>query len=416
MVPAIIEAALLAPMQHLAIDAALALLTLCGVAFYLIAAWSDRDFGRQNEPKLALASMPPVSILKPLKGADSQTYAALRSHCEQEYGNYETLFGVNDASDEAIPLVRKLMVEFPNRELTLVVCTEVFGSNRKVSNLIHLLRQAKYGHILVNDGDIKVAPRYLQAVMANFDDPEIGMVTCLYRGNPAHTLGSRMEALGIATDFVPGVLTARFLDNGLTFGLGSTLAMSRAALEKIGGFHPVVDYLADDYQLGKRIAHAGFKVALSHEVVETSVPAYSFRQFWEHQLRWARTMRVSRPSGYAGVGLTFGLPWAIFLVAVASGSWWSWTLLAAALLARLAVAYSIGTGTLQDWQVLRDLWLLPLRDLLAVAIWLCSYGGDTVTWRGEKFRLKQGRMYPLSPAPGSDIVKPGPKVHSQTQR
>src|SRR5437868_7135659 len=304
MVPAIIEAAPPADMLHLAIEAALALLTLCGIAFYLIAAWSDRDFGRQNEPKLALASMPPVSILKPLKGADSQTYAALRSHCEQEYGNYETLFGVNDASDEAIPLVRKLMVEFPNRELTLVVCTEVFGSNRKVSNLIHLLRQAKYGHILVNDGDIKVAPRYLQAVMANFDDPEIGMVTCLYRGNPAHTLGSRIEALGIATDY------------GLTFGLGSTLAMSRAALEKIGGFHAVVDYLADDYQLGKRIAGAGFKVVLSHEVVETSVPAYSFRQFWEHQLRWARTMRVSRPSGYAGVGLTFGLPWAIFLVAV----------------------------------------------------------------------------------------------------
>ena len=402
-------------MLHIAIQAALALLTLCGIAFYLIALWSARDFRQESRPQVPQASRPPISVLKPLKGADAETYAALRSHCVQEYETYEILFGVNDANDEAVPLVRRLMAEFPSRNINLAICKEVFGSNRKVSNLIHLLGQAKYRHILVNDGDIKVGPGYVQTVAANFDDPEVGMVTCLYRGSAANTLGSRLEALGIATDFTSGVVTARFLDHGLRFGLGSTLAMSRTALEKIGGFHTVVDYLADDYQLGKRIADAGFKVALSHQIVETTVPPYSFAQFWQHQLRWARTMRVSRPSGYAGVALTFGLPWAIFLVAAAPHVLWSWTLLVAALVVRLAVAVDIGVGTLRDRQVLRDMWLLPLRDLLALATWIWSYAGNTVTWRGEKFRLEQGRMYPISP-PSSTIANVDRRIHSETQR
>lgn len=415
MVPAIIEAAPLADMLHLVIETALALLTVCGIAFYLITLWSAHDFRRKIGARLASSSLPPVSILKPLKGADSQTYAALRSHCTQEYGTYEILFGVNDANDEAVPLARRLIAEFPNRNISLVICQEVFGSNRKVSNLIHLLGKAKHQHILVNDGDIEVVPGYLQRLMAGFKNPEVGMVTCLYRGNSANTLGSKLESLGIATDFAPGVLAARFLDNGLTFGLGSTLAMSRTALEKIGGFEALVDYLADDYQLGRRIADVGFKVTLSHEIVETAVPPYSFAQFWEHQLRWARTMRVSRPSGYRGFGLTFGLPWAIFLAMVVPGSWWSWTLVAMALLARLAVALGIGVGMLRDRQVLQNLWLLPLRDLLALAIWFWSYGGDTVTWRGERFQLEKGRMHPVADVQGSKSLK-SEQIHSHTQR
>ena len=403
-------------MLHLAIEATLALLTVCGIAFYLIALWSARDFQHEKKSGLGPGSLPPVSILKPLKGADLQTYAALRSHCEQDYEAYEVLFGVNDATDEAVPLVRKLMEEFPNRELTLMVCAEIFGLNRKVSNLIHLLRRAKYQHVLVNDGDIKVSPTYLHAVMSGFQDPAIGMVTCLYKGSPADTPGSKLESLGIATDFAPGVLTACFLDNGLTFGLGSTLAMSRTALEQIGGFQAVVDFLADDYQLGKRIADTGLKVALAHEVVETAVPGYSFRQFWEHQLRWARTMRISRPSGYAGLVFTYGLPWAILLAASAPGVWWSWTLLATALLTRCAVALSVGVGILGDEQVVRNLWLLPVRDVVALGTWFASYAGNTVTWRGEKFRLEQGRMYPISVAPNSGVVKSEKETDTQTQR
>jgi len=174
------------------------------------------------------------------------------------------------------------------------------------------------------------------------------------------------------------------------------LAISRTALKKIGGFEAIVDFLADDYQLGKRIADAGLKVTLAHEVVETAVPAYFFRQFWEHQLRWARTMRISRPSGYLGLAFTYGLPWAILLAVAAPGSWWAWTLLGAAMLTRCAAALKVGVGILRDEQVVRNLWLLPLRDVLALAVWFASYAGNTVTWRDEKFRLEQGRMYPIS--------------------
>jgi ceramide glucosyltransferase len=274
-----------------------------------------------------------------------------------------------------------------------MVCSEVLGANRKASNLIHMLREAKYQYILVNDGDIKVSPHYVRSVLSHFGDPTLGMVTCLYRAHPSRTLGSRLEALGISTDFAPGVLTASYLEDGIHFGLGSTLAMSRSALDRIGGFEAVVDYIADDYQLGQRISSAGFKVALAAEVVETFVPPYRFRQFWEHQVRWARTMRDSRPGGYRGLILTYALPWAILLAVLAPHLWWAWTLLIATLAARIAVALSVGWATLHDTNVLRDLWLLPLRDLLALAIWIWSYADDTVIWRGEKFRLKKGRMH-----------------------
>ena len=416
MLPAIIEAAPPVDMLHLATESALALLTLSGIAFSLIALKSARSFLRESEPKLDSSSAPPVSILKPLKGADRETYSALRSHCLQQYGRYEILFAVNDAQDEAVELVERLMAEFPNRDIRLVVCDQVFGSNRKVSNLIHLLRQAKYPSILVNDGDIRVAPGYLQAVTALFKDSKVGMVTCLYRGRAGKTLGSRLEALSIATDFAPGVLTARWLDRGLSFGLGSTLAMSRSALDQSGGFDAVVDYLADDYQLGKRMVDAGFKVALSREVVETSIPPYSFSRFWEHQLRWARTMRISRPLGYAGVVVTFSLAWAMLFTLAEPARWWSWTLLLTALFARLAVALSVGLGTLCDRQLPQNLWLLPLRDLLAMAIWFSSYLSNTVTWGGEKFRLEDGRMYPLSNGPSPGEVNSNQKVHSEIQR
>jgi len=372
----------------------LALFTLCGIAFCLLALRSTYAFRRRLEP-LASSSVA-VSILKPLKGAESTTYEALRSHCVQQYGNYQIIFGVNDAMDAAIPVVRALMEEFPSMDIRLVICADVRGPNRKVSNLIQLLREAKYEYILVNDGDITVLPGYVRAVISNFTGPEIGMVTCLYRGNPSPSLSSRLEALGISTDFAPGVLTAHYLDDGLRFGLGSTMAMTRAALEKIGGFEAVVDYLADDYQLGERISAGGFKVALASEIVETSIPPYSFRQFWEHQLRWARTMRVSRPGGYRGVGLSYGLAWAILLGIFAPQHWWTWTLFTAALGLRMAVAWTVGWATLRDLHVSRDLWLLPFRDLLALAVWISSYAGDTVTWRGETFRLEHGRMRPIS--------------------
>jgi len=203
---------------------------------------------------------------------------------------------------------------------------------------------------------------------------------------------SRLEALGISTDFFPGVLTARKLEGGIRFGLGSTLATTKTVLANAGGLEPLVEYLADDYEMGARIATAGYLVELADEVVETAVPAYSFRGFADHQLRWARSTRDSRRLGYMGLGITFCLPWAI-LTCLASGfALWSFTLLSMAALARVSVALAVGVGVLRDRQVLRDLWLLPLRDMLALGFWAWSFAGDTVVWRGERFHLHDGRL------------------------
>jgi ceramide glucosyltransferase len=208
------------------------------------------------------------------------------------------------------------------------------------------------------------------------------MVTALYRGR-AHgasgsrpTLGSRLEALGISTDFMPGVLTARWLEKGLRFGLGSTLAVTREAFDAIGGFDPLVDSLADDYEIGARIFQAGYRVEAGREVAETSIPAYRFSQFFAHQLRWARGVRDSRPLGYFGLLITFGLPWALANVIASAASLDSIALLSVMICVRVAIALTVGVGVLGDRDCLRDLWLLPLRDMVALGVWIISSGAE----------------------------------------
>src|SRR5262249_15902815 len=277
--------------------------------------------------------------------------------------------------------------EFPQHKIRLVVCPEVLGTNRKVSNLIHMLRYAQYEHVLVNDSDIRVSPDYLKRVLGHFANEKVGLVTTVYRGVAAKTIGSKLEAIGIGTDFTAGVLAARQVEDGIHFALGSTLAMRREALEKIGGFQAIVDYLADDFELGQRIAAAGYEVILCGEVVDTFLPAYKLSWFFEHQLRWARSTRDSRKLGYAGIVLTFGLPWAILLAIAGRGAAWSWFLLAATFLVRLAMSVMVGFGVLQDRSAMRQLWLVPVRDLIALWIWIWSYAGNTIMWRGDRFIL-----------------------------
>jgi ceramide glucosyltransferase len=210
-------------------------------------------------------------------------------------------------------------------------------------------------------------------------------------------LGSRLEGLGISTDFCPSVLVARQLERGIRFGLGSTLAFRRAELEKIGGFVSFVDYLADDYELGKRIAALGLAVKLSDVVVETYLPSYRLREFFAHQLRWARGVRDARTGGYLGLVFTFGLFWSMLAVAASRLAPWACGALGVTLVLRFAVAFVVGGRVLKDRKVLKDAWLIPLRDLLAVAVWIVSLGGHTVTWRGDRFRLKAGKLTRIAP-------------------
>ena len=356
-----------------------------------------------GEGARATQPLPPVSILKPLKGADPEMYESFRSHCLQEYPEYEIIFGVSDFNDPAVATVQELQREFSGYPIRLMVCSEKLGPNIKVSNLEQMARASRYEHFVVNDSDIRVECDYLRRVMASFvteptnDHPHVGLVTCLYRGVAAKTLGSRIEALGISADFCAGVLAAHQLEGGLHFGLGSTLAFRRSELERIGGFRAIVDYLADDYELGRRIAGLGLEIRLSDVAVETRLPAYDLRGFWSHQLRWARGVRDSRPGGYFGLLSTFGLFSALINLILAHAAPWSWATLGVVVLLRLAVALGVGHAVLRDQYLLRNLWLLPIRDLLAVAVWIASFAGHTVSWRGDRFELKQGRLKPIVP-------------------
>jgi ceramide glucosyltransferase len=366
----------------------------CCSAYYLLCLWSASVFLRRvaGEGSLPAQALPPVSILKPLKGTDPEIYQSFRSHCLQDYPEYEIIFGVSDPSDPAVSSVRQLQREFPALNIRLIVCRKTLGANVKVSNLAQLLAEARYQHLLVNDSDIRVEADYLRRVMAPLANPKVGMVTCLYRGVAADTLGSRIESLGISTDFCGGVLAARQLEGGLKFGLGSTMAFRHDDLEKIGGFESFADYLADDYELGRRIAGLGLEVRLSDVVVETNLPAYRASEFLAHQLRWARGVRDSRSRGYFGLVLTYGLLWSCALVAASRGALWAWVLAGTTLFLRAAVALVVGKSVLRDRQLLGQLWLLPLRDLVAVGVWGASLAGHTVSWRGDRFELKNGKL------------------------
>lgn len=382
--------------------------TVGSLFFYSLSAIGMGSFLRERRKRLKQTSLPesqlpPVTMLKPLKGIDPEIWESFCSHCEQRYPSFQLIFGVSDPADPAIELVRKLQAKYPKLAIELIVCDRKLGANIKVSNLAQMLPLARYEFLLVNDSDIRVAPDYLRNVVAPFADPSVGLVTCLYRGVPGPTLGSHLEALSISADFVPGVLSARLLERGLHFGLGSTLAFRRSDLNAIGGFEVLLDCLADDYELGRRIASTGKKVELSVAVVSTFLPAYTVGQFLRHQLRWSRTIRDARRWGYAGLVFTFGLPWAVVTLLAARGAAWAWALLAITFVARFAVAF-VAAEMVLDPKVndrgslhlltaaLRALVLLPLRDLIAPFVWAASFMGNRIHWRGDVFDLKDGRL------------------------
>lgn len=374
-------------------------LAVAGMGYFLAAMVAARVF--LHERRMPRAEFTPgVSILKSLKGLDPGMLDAFRSHCRQNYaGEFELLFGVASLADPAATAVKDLQAEFPERAIRLVECPERLGTNGKVSTLAQLAEHARHDFLLINDSDITVGPHYLERVLSCFapasqdaGKPPVGLVTALYRGKAHDTLPSRLEALGIAAEFMPGVLLSKLIEGGLHYGLGSTLAVRREALKRAGGLLSIVDCLADDYELGARVARAGYRVEVSADVVETAVPAYGWRGFFDHQLRWLRTVRSARPGGYAGLIFTHGFGWAIVNVLASGMSPVSLWLLGLSFFLRLALAMTVGAGVLADHEVLANLWLLPLRDAIAMSLWVAGFAGDTIVWRGERFTLKDGKL------------------------
>ncbi len=310
---------------------------------------------------------PGVSVLKPVRGLDPSFYAAIRSQAAQDYpGPFEILFGVANASDPAIAEIEHLKAEFPS---VRVVFSTASAPNTKVAVLCDLDREAVHPLRVVNDSDIRVRPDYLRRVVAPLADSRTGLVTCLYRAH-ADAFPARWEALGVATDFAPSTLVAPLVGVN-EFGMGSTLAFRAGDLARIGGFGAVADYIADDYQIGKQISGLGLRVHLSKTVVDTTLGGVTWRDVWLHQVRWARTIRVSRGGGYAGLPVTHASLWA--LVALCCGWWWSGLSLLAL---RYAMGLIAGVGVLRCGVTARMWPLIPLRDLWGSAVWAVGLVGS----------------------------------------
>jgi ceramide glucosyltransferase len=334
----------------------------------------------------------PVSIMIPLHGADFKAYQNYADLCGQDYPEYQIVFGVRDSRDSSIPVVEKLIADFPDRDIALVISDKTIGQNLKVSNLQNMLARVKHEQIVIVDSDIRVSRTYLRKVLAPLSDPQVGLVTCLYRAAETPDFAAKLEAVGITAEFAAGVLMAWMLE-GVKFALGSTMATTRIRLEAIGGFHALADYLADDFRLGNLIERDGYEVRLSHHVVETAMQPAGFRGMMRHQMRWARSTRISRPMGYLGLILTHGTALALLNVAVDRASTFSLMLLASTLVVRLTMGWVIGVRWLGDRVLKKYFWLVPVRDLLSFLIWCLSWVGKRVEWRGRLFEVaRDGKM------------------------
>jgi ceramide glucosyltransferase len=336
--------------------------------------------------RLAVRRRPPpppraggVSVIKPVRGLDPGFAEAIRSQVEQDHPEFEVLFGVHDPEDPAAVEIEALIRAHPERRIRLIH-TRVQAPNAKVGVMIDLVREARFDTLVISDSDIKVERDYLTRVTAPLADARVGLVTCLYRAT-AESWPGHWEALGIATDFAPSTLVAPFFGVD-EFAFGSTMAVRRADVERIGGLEVLGDFIADDYQLGKRIHALGLRCELSEVVVETSLDAASWAGVWRHQLRWARTIRVSRLGGYAGLPVTHATTWVV--LAAACGYGW---LAAPLFLLRMAMALTAGLGVLRSPVVARMVLLIPFRDLWGAAVWVAGWFGSTVLWRGRRLTL-----------------------------
>ena len=360
----------------------LALPACAAAAYYLLAIVSASRWRRSTARPGAGNWTPPLSVLKPVHGRDPRFYEAIRSHAAQDYPDFELLFGFGNPQDSAIADVERLRREFPGRRIEIIL-VETDAPNAKVGVLAELARHARYDLLLVNDSDILVEPGYFRSVVAPLEDARVGLVTCLYRAH-SDSWASHFEALGIATEFAPSVLVARLLGQA-EFALGSTMVFRAKALSSIGGFAAIAKYVADDYQLGFHIRQLGSHIEFAPVVVETDLGAASWVHTWRHQLRWSRTIRVSRPAGYYGYVVTHATFWA--LVAFAVREWWVGAI---ALAIRMLAGVIIGSAILHDRKVLARFWMIPLRDLFGFAVWVAGAVGNRVQWRDRTLVLEPG--------------------------
>lgn len=380
------------------------------LAFYVFAAWAAWRFFRNARRVTDQHGnvLPPVSILKPIRGLDRGAYENFASFCRQDYPAYEILFAVSDENDPAVPAIRGLIRDFPDVSIRLIIDATRKGANDKVGKLCRLVQESRHPLLVVTDSDVRVAPGYLRTLAAIFQDPQVGAVTALYRAIDAPSLGAVMDTMS-ALSFAGSALVARSVE-GLKFTMGSTAALPRERLDEIGGFAPLVDLHSDDYELGRRIAEKGYRVELAPEPVDMRFPSERLRDYLRHELRWFIGLRHIRPGGHFGLLMTQGIAWAALAALVAPSAVLSGMWIGAYLSVRLATSFMVGVWGLRDPVVRRNLSLLPLHDFFAFFIWLISFGMNRIEWRGLSFRLENGRLLPVASPPPAPEVPKGTRV------
>jgi len=330
-----------------------------------------------------------------VRGVDFGSYENFASFCKQDYPDYEILFAVNDESDPALPVIRQIIAEFPQRQIRLFTSAADLGANRKVNKLVMLAREAQHDVLVLTDGDVRVGPSYLREVVAPLRDKKIAAVTSFYRAIAQENLGAKLEAIGAASDFFAGVLVARWKE-GIRFALGASIATTKEWVRRMRGFEVLVDALADDYELGYKLAEAGGEIVLSREPVWTMYTAQTLRGFWEHQLRWARTVRLCRPLSYLGLLFTQGLPWMVLAALAAPAGWIAGIYPAAYVVLRSGMAWTVGGWGVGDQVLRRNLWLVPVRDAIYFVVWLVSFGSNRIRWGPVEYAVRNGRMVPIA--------------------
>lgn len=369
------------------VTALLAGVCLGGCLYLVLAALAVRRFaGAPAEPSTAPV---PVTVLKPLHGEDAQLYNNLRSFCAQTHPCFQVIFGVRDPADPAIAVARRLIAEFPDRDLTLVIDPSVSGSNFKVSNLENMMPLAKHDVFVIADSDMRVKPDYLATVTAPLADREVGLVTCLYRGRPVAGRWSRLAAMFVNHGFLPNALVGERLRPGVAC-FGATMALRRDTFAAIGGFTGLRDQLADDYALGAAIRRVGKRLVLSSQLIDTTMADADLRALVTHELRWARTLRLLAPRGFAGSIITQPLALAVIATFALGISPVMLAVLAVALVCRLAVVRVVDEAL---GLPATPLWLVPLRDMLSFVVFIASFLSNRVAWRDGKFRIAaDGRL------------------------
>jgi ceramide glucosyltransferase len=366
-----------------------------GLVYYLLAIVSARKL-RKARGAAELAALPAISLLKPLRGADPDLGGHLESFFLLDYPSFEILFAVRSADDRAVAVVEQLMKRYPQIPARLILTGEPPYASAKVYSMEKMAEAASADILVITDSDTSVGKDYLRRIAAAFAPERVGVVTNLYRGAPGADLWSKLEALGMSTEFMAGVVVANHLE-GMKFALGPSMAVRRDCLRAIGGFAAMSDYHDDDFALGKWASEAGYEVALLPHPVNHHATAVGFTSSFKHRLRWNRSSRFSRPAGYIGQGFTYGLPW-VLLLFLAAPFWWSGSLLLAMTAARLWMAYELALRLLDDRGALRRFWLIPLQDLLSFGAWIGGFVGREIVWRGERYRiLEGGRIMPVIP-------------------